>query len=47
MGYGQTNDTTQKTFNFASDILTHGEYVAYQYNVPDPNEELMVIMIKM
>lgn len=47
MGYSQINDTTQKTFNFASDILTHGEYVAYQYNVPDPNEEQMAFMIKM
>lgn len=47
MGYGQTNDTTQKAFNFASDILTHGGYVAYRYNVPDPNEEQMAIMIKM
>lgn len=27
--------------------MTHGECVAYRYNVPDPNEELMVIMIKM
>lgn len=47
MSYGQTNDTTQKAFNFASNILTHGEYVAYRYNVPNPNEKQMAIMIKM
>lgn len=28
-------------------IFTHGEYVAYRYNVPNPNEEQMAIMIKM
>jgi len=47
MVYGQTNDTTQIAFNFVSDILTKGEYVAYRYNVPDPNEEQMAIMAKM